>query len=219
MAGAGPPELGLILHAADAPTREAAWERLISSHTRLLLAVSRSFGGGHDAVMDRYAAILEKLRDQDFRRLRAFHPGGAARFSTWVTVTARRICLDEVRARYGRAREPEGGAADDGARLARRRLADHLFEDLESAEVGGDDTPAPDAELMAAERRDALIQALDALPPRDRLILTLRFEDDLTALEIARTVGLPTPFHVFRHLNRSFAALRRALTAEGIDGN
>jgi DNA-directed RNA polymerase specialized sigma24 family protein len=48
-------------------------------------------------------------------------------------------------------------------------------------------------------------------------MLTLRFEDGLTALEIARTVGLPTPFHVFRHLNRSFAALRRALSAEGIE--
>jgi len=218
MDGAGPPELGLILHAADAPTREAAWERLISSHTRLLLAVARSFGGGHDVVMDRYAAILEKLRDQEFRRLRAFHPGGSARFSTWVTVTARRICLDEIRARYGRTRDSEGVEADHDTRLVRRRLADHLFESLESAEVGGDDTPAPDAELVAEERHEALMRALNALPPRDRLILTLRFEDGLTALEIARTVGLPTPFHVFRHLNRSFAALRRALNAAGIEG-
>lgn len=215
MDGAGPPDLGLILHAADAPTREAAWERLISSHTRLLLAVARSFGGGHDTVMDRYAAILERLRDDDFRRLRAFHPGGTARFSTWVTVTARRICLDEIRARYGRSRDSEGANAD---RLVRRRLADHLFENLESAEIGGDDNPPPDAQLMAAERHDALMRALDALPPRDRLILTLRFEDGLTALEISRVVGLPTPFHVFRHLNRSFATLRRALTAEGVGG-
>jgi RNA polymerase sigma factor (sigma-70 family) len=168
--------------------------------------------------MDRYAAILEKLRDQEFRRLRAFHPGGTARFSTWVTVTARRICLDEVRARYGRTRDSEGVVANHDTRLVRRRLADHLFESLESAEVGGDDTRAPDAELMATERHDALMRALNALPPRDRLILTLRFEDGLTALEIARTVGLPTPFHVFRHLTRSFAALRRALNAAGIEG-
>jgi RNA polymerase sigma factor (sigma-70 family) len=181
--------------------------------------VARSFGGGHDAAMDRFAAILEKLRDQDFRRLRAFHPGGTARFSTWVTVTARRICLDEIRARYGRAREPDTVGAEHDSRLVRRRLADHLFESLESVEVGGDDVPAPDAELLARERQGALMRAMDALPPRDRLILTLRFEDGLTALEIARTVGMPTPFHVFRHLNRSHAALRRALTAEGVDGD
>jgi RNA polymerase sigma factor (sigma-70 family) len=135
-----------------------------------------------------------------------------------VTVTARRICLDEVRMRYGRARESEEAEAAHATRLVRRRLADHLFESLESAEGGGNDALAADAELVAAERHDALMRALDALPPRDRLILTLRFEDDLTAAEIARTVGLPTPFHVFRHLNRSFATLRRALTASGIEG-
>src|SRR6478672_1059950 len=88
-----PLELSRLLH-ADTQDRETAWEDLIGRHTRLLLATSRSFGGDNDAVMERYAYILGKLREDEFRRLRTFNQNAGATFSTWLTVTARRVCLD-----------------------------------------------------------------------------------------------------------------------------
>lgn len=82
--------------------REAAWEQLIAGHTRLLLAVARSYGGDQDDAMERYAYILEKLRESGFRRLRSYNAALGASFSTWLTVTAQRLCVDHHRARFGR---------------------------------------------------------------------------------------------------------------------
>ena len=50
----------------------------------------------------------------------------------------------------------------------------------------------------------------------DRLLIKLRFDDDLSAREIAGLVGLPTPFHVYRRLNALLGQLRRVLRQRGI---
>ena len=47
-----PLQLGQLLNASDDIVRAAAWDKLIAGHTRLLLSVARSFGGGHDDAMD-----------------------------------------------------------------------------------------------------------------------------------------------------------------------
>lgn len=120
-----PVQLLELLRAPEAALRDSAWEQLIGSHTRLLLAVARSFGGGHDSTMDRYAHVLEKLRESDFRRLRTFQQGRGASFSTWLTVTARRLCLDHHRALYGRSAR-DGAPVAGEPRGVRRALVDHL---------------------------------------------------------------------------------------------
>jgi hypothetical protein len=43
-------------------------------------------------------------------------------------------------------------------------------------------------------------------------LLRLRFEQDLTAREMATVLGLPSPFHVYRRLDAIFRALRMALS-------
>ena len=63
-----------LLAASDTAQRDAAWDNLMGDHSGLLLRVARTFGGGHDAVMDRYVHILEELRRNDFRRLRGYVP-------------------------------------------------------------------------------------------------------------------------------------------------
>lgn len=65
-----PLQLGQLLRAPDCATRAAAWNELIADHTRLLLAVARSFGGAHDETMDRYSYILGELLDGNFRHCR-----------------------------------------------------------------------------------------------------------------------------------------------------
>lgn len=71
--------------------------------------------------------------------------------------------------------------------------------------------------IREAELRAGLEDALSALSARDRLLLRLRFEDDMTAQEIARLLQLPSPFHVYRRLNVVLASLRVALQRRGIE--
>ena len=54
---------------------------------------------------------------------------------------------------------------------------------------------------------ETLRGTLTALPPRERLILRLRFEEDLTQAEIAERVGV-SQMHVSRLLRRSLERLR-----------
>jgi len=217
MDNAAPLQLGTLLHAPDAASREAAWEHLIAGHTRLLLSVSRSFGGGQDAVMERYAYILEKLREHDFRRLRAYQTDGRARFSTWLTVAARRLCLDHHRARYGRFRKEAQAGGGMSLRVLRRRLADAEGTLLDTSLLP-DPAASADQGAILAERDRHLDAALAALPPQDRLLLTLRFEDELSAARISRVLGLPTPFHVYRRLQQVLGRLRAMLAAKGLEG-
>jgi len=62
----------------------------------------------------------------------------------------------------------------------------------------------PGYELV--ELGEALRGTLDALPPRERLILRLRFERDMTQAEIARCVSV-SQMHVSRLLRRSLSRL------------
>lgn len=217
MGGAVPFELDAVLHSPDAAIREAAWEELVARHSRLLLAVARSFGGGRDETMDRYAYVLERLYEDDCRRLRGYQPEGPAIFSTWLTVAARRLCLDYHRTRYGRNRATLDPDKTTALRGLRRRLADSLGVDLDTDLLSDTEAPSAERETIRRERDASLVTALSALPAQDRLLLALRFEDDHSASSIAGLVGLPTPFHVYRRLNAILATLRTALGAHGID--
>ena len=213
MADAPPPELFGLLNATDPAAREAAWEAFVGVHSRLLLHVARSIGRDYDAAMDAYAYLLEQLRAGDYHRLHAYAADGRSKFTTWLVVVARRLCLDHHRHRYGRLRSE--GPGEQQAHAARRRL-----QDLIAAELDLTPEPSDDAHqsLEAGERRATLEAVLNALTPRDRLVLKLRYEDDLSAREIAGLLGLPTPFHVYRRLNALLAELRGTLRERGLDG-
>jgi RNA polymerase sigma factor (sigma-70 family) len=218
MAIAAPLVLGELLGASDSVGREAAWEELISRHTRLLLAVARSFHGGHDEAMERYAFILGKLRESDFHRLRTFDPSAGASFSTWLAVAARRFCLDHHRSLYGRHRQTLATDQAEALRTVRRSLVDSLGGEIDVDLVPDSTALAADAQAVLAERNSLLARELCRLAPRERLLLALRFQDGLSASRVARVLGLPTPFHVYRQLNAVLAQLRGALIARGLDG-
>lgn len=210
-------ELNQLLGSSEASTREAAWERLIAGHTRLLLAVARSFGGGHDEAMDRYSFILEKCRESDFRRLRAFDINGGASFSTWFTIAARRLCLDHDRSRYGRHRAMLESGEPNARRALRRTLANAVGAEIDTDLLPDTTELSAEARAIRAERDTRLQMALASLTARDRLLLALRFEDDLSASNIAGLLGVPTPFHVYRRLNGLLSQLRALLISSGID--
>ena len=215
MAGEVPLQLAQLLAADDGPARDAAWDALIEAHSSLLLTVARSLGGGHDAAMDRYTHVLDQLRRDDFRRLRQYVPSTEARFTTWLVVVARRLCLDQMRQRYGRNRS-DGPAARELAR-ARRWLNDLSSPGPDVREVPDPAVPHPLGGLAARHGTACLRAAVAALDADDRLLLRLRFEDDLPAREIATLMHLPTLFHAYRRLNAVLARLRTVLEEAGVE--
>jgi RNA polymerase sigma factor (sigma-70 family) len=98
------------------------------------------------------------------------------------------------------------------------------FESEEAlADVAADQRPldeaAADAERAAAAARvqTALVEAMRALSPPDRLICALHFHDGRKFVEIARLLRRE-PKAFYRHVDQLMKQLRAALTASGIDG-
>ncbi|MCB0977457.1 MAG: SigB/SigF/SigG family RNA polymerase sigma factor [Acidimicrobiales bacterium] len=67
------------------------------------------------------------------------------------------------------------------------------------------------------EDRDLVERLLASLPPRERLMMQLRFYEELTQSEIAERLGI-SQMHVSRLLGRCLENLRLRLAAEGIEG-
>ena len=76
----------------------------------------------------------------------------------------------------------------------------------------GDSLASEEPGYELVELGETLRGTIEALPPRDRLILRLRFEKDLTQAEIAEHVGV-SQMHVSRLLRRSLDRLAAAGSA------
>jgi RNA polymerase sigma-B factor len=131
--------------------------------------------------------------------------------------------LGSLPARLGRAARPRDVAAEVGVSV------EDVLEAMEAAavyEAASLDAPRPSTgeedawsygDQLAEEDRgfelveigETLRGSLAALPPRDRLILRLRFERDMTQAEIAERVGV-SQMHVSRLLRRSLDRLSAA---------
>jgi RNA polymerase sigma-70 factor (sigma-E family) len=69
------------------------------------------------------------------------------------------------------------------------------------------DLPGADEQALAAERRTAVLDAMRALPDRQREVLALRYYLDLSEADIASTLGISRGA-VKTHASRGVAALR-----------
>lgn len=134
------------------------------------------------------AAEAEDVAQEALLRLWRAAPGwraGEARVSTWLYRVVTNLCTDRVRAR-------------------RRRPVAALEEAPEVA----DGAMGAVAGLIAAERRDALQAALDALPERQRQAVVLRHLEGLGNPEIAAVMDIGV-----EAVESLTARARRALTA------
>ena len=205
-----------LLGANSPEDREAAWAEFLKQHSKLILHTARRASAGHDDVMDRYTHVLDRLRQDDFRRLRSFSLNGTGKFTTWLVVVVRRLCIDHHRGLLGRP----PGDPDKTMNLefiARRNLAALLADDLDLDQIPEEASKRPDADLIQRERADQLAAALAELAPKDQLLLTLRYVDDHSPEKVARMLGYSSRFAVHRRLRSLLATLRRGLEARGFE--
>lgn len=209
------PRFASLLESPDPTVREEAWSALIREYSPLLLHAARALGGDRDLVMDRYTFILERLRQDDFHRLRAYASDRRTKLSTWLIVVATRLCLDHHRHRYGRKRALKPAAAQRHSQ--RKSLVDLTAADIDPDQIPDETSGTPDQPVRKGELTAALDNALATLAPRDRLLLRLRFEEGLSVPRIAGTMGFASPFHAYRRLSQLFAELRVRLRGSGIE--
>lgn len=74
--------------------------------------------------------------------------------------------------------------------------------------------PGPDGDAEQDQQQRLVRDALDRLPHTQRLLLRMRYEQNLTLEQIARLTGQPDPFRVRRQLQAALAALREQLAPE-----
>jgi len=86
------------------------------------------------------------------------------------------------------------------------------FEEAEAAPPEIRD-PRPDPEALAlwSERREALARALDHLSKRERLLVRLRFEQELTLEQIAELLDLGNAQRADRQIKEILARLRKQM--------
>jgi RNA polymerase sigma-B factor len=102
----------------------------------------------------------------------------------------------------------EAAIAYDAVSLDTPRTSDEDAGDTYADTVG-----AIDERFEVIEYTSAIGPTLRALPPRDRLVLRLRFEEDLTQLEIAERIGV-SQMHVSRLIRRALKRLRTVADAQ-----
>jgi RNA polymerase sigma-B factor len=82
----------------------------------------------------------------------------------------------------------------------------------EPAETYAESVGVVDERYELVEYAAAIAPTVKALPERDRLVLRLRFDEDLTQLEIAERIGV-SQMHVSRLIRRALARLRTVADA------
>jgi len=181
----------------------AAWQKFILQYSNFIYGAIVKYTADHDEKMAVFLHVLEKLREDRFRRLRQF--AYKARLSTWLTVVSRRLALDFLRGKYGR---------DFGLKKIRVVSIDG---DPDYARILAD-TATPETKMAADERRQQrrrlegdLRLALDRLEDRERLAVQMIYFQGMRINEVGRLLRLPAAYKfVARTLKKIRAEMERA---------
>jgi RNA polymerase sigma factor (sigma-70 family) len=159
---ADPPDTASLV-ARAASGDQAAWDKLVERYAGLVWSVIRGHGMYGEAAADVSQTAWLRLVEH-LGRLREPERVGA-----WLATTARHECL----------------------RVLRKAGRQVLVSDVPEAP---DDNPVADVDagLLAGERREAVLAALAAVPPRCQQLLRLLLVDPaLSYDEISEILGIP----------------------------
>lgn len=143
-----------------------AFAELVERHKDAVLCFVRAYADGWEDVDD----LAQEVFVEVHRSLPGFR--GDALFGTWLYSVARNVCRHRLRARLA---------------LRRRRTdaPDEAWLDVP------DGLPGHEVRLEDEESRTQVREALGALPPGHRAVLTLSYWEGLPYAEIARLLGIP----------------------------
>lgn len=121
------------------------------------------------------------------------------KFSTWIYRIATNLCIDRIR----------------------KKKANYSLDDYRNEEEGmdwystiPDDNKTPEEEVIYLEEQDTIQRALLKLPPKYRVIMSLKYVQDLSVQEISDIVNLSTAT-VKTRLHRGREYLRKQLIESG----
>jgi RNA polymerase sigma-70 factor (ECF subfamily) len=197
-------DAGVVLEMAAGS--EAALETLYDRHaTAIFAAVYRMTsdrGTAEEVVQETFLTL--------WNRAETFDPQTGS-LASWLHAIARNRAIDRLRA-VGRRPSLVGLAAlsapDEDPMQALERLA------ARGSVIAGS-TPAdePETAAAAAATRDALRDAVAAMPEDERRVILLAYQDDLSQTEIAERLGWPLGT-VKTRTRRALHRLRTALGGE-----
>jgi RNA polymerase sigma factor FliA len=176
-------------------------EDLFSAGVVGLMDASRKFDSSKEAKFSTYArfrihgAILDDLRSLDWGPRELRHKGRAIEELTQRLTARLGRAPDEAEI----AQELGSGLADYRSLLAALKgleigsLHEQRWEDSDEEELAYLPSALEDDPLfrcIAGEMRQKLIDAIDALPEREQLVLTLYYYEELTMKEIAHILNV-----------------------------
>lgn len=163
----------------------AAFEQLVTAYRdRVYRLALRLCGNEADADEVAQDAFLAAWRGLPNFR-------GESKFSTWLYQLVNHAAID----------------------LLRREKRQVAAEDIDEVDAP-DSAPSPHHLAERNEQRQAVREAVLALPPEQRQVVVLRFMEELSYEEIGAALHLPTGT-VKSRLNRAKAALREILSQKG----
>jgi RNA polymerase sigma-70 factor (ECF subfamily) len=162
---------------------ESAFDRLVTEYSPRVYALLTRFLGPRASRED----LVQEVFLRVVRARERYQP--TARFSTWLYAIVFRMSVNETERRQT-GFSLEAGAFEGG--LADERL------------------PAPEAALESQDRVRAVRQAIDELPPRQRMALVLSRYEGLSYEEVGRALG-STEKAIKSMVHRAREFLRRRL--------
>lgn len=192
-----------VLLAAVAAGSHDALAALYDRHAIAIHALARRMTGDRQVAEE----VVQETFLAMWNRAELFDPGVGS-LSTWLFAIARNRSIDRLRAAGRRPMlmplsavgSPDADPTD---------VLDHIVNS--GTVLGGAVVdPSPEVAAEAAESRDAVAQALLAMPTAERVVIELAYRDELSQSEIATRLGWPLGT-VKTRTRRALARLREAL--------
>lgn len=171
---------------------------LIQSGMIGLLEAIRNFENGHGASFETYAGIRIRGAMLDEVRRNDWTPRSVHRRSREIASAIRQVEAREGRdAQDGEIAEILGVEIDEYYRMLQDASVSRVlsFEEMGYDGRGVDEMlssaePEPSDELLLAERSAGLAAAVEQLPERERMVMSLYYGDELNLKEIGKVLGV-----------------------------
>ncbi len=150
---------------------DVSFERLVQRYTTPLFSFCYRFLADYDLAWDVLQHVFLQLYTS-LPTLRTDKP-----LKSWLFQVARNRCLDELRRKHAIPFSQLEQGSDD--------------EDLSLLAAIPDTQPLPEEVAERGEVQRSMVQAIEALPPKYRSVVLLRYTRELSFLEIGQTLHMP----------------------------